>query len=70
MATHSSFLAWKIHWAEEPGGLQSLGLHRVGHDLVTKNTHTHFQFWLWFWYLDSLSIHNAIIVDFSVELLT
>ena len=35
MATHSSILAWKIPWTEEPGGLQSLGS-RVGHDLVTK----------------------------------
>ena len=32
MATHSSFLAWRIPWTEEPGGLQSLGLQRVGHD--------------------------------------
>ena len=32
MATHSSTLAWKIPWAEEPGRLQSMGLHRVGHD--------------------------------------
>ena len=32
MATHSSTLAWKIPWAEEPGGLLSMGLHRVGHD--------------------------------------
>ena len=32
MATHSSILAWKIPWTEEPGGLLSLGLHRVGHD--------------------------------------
>ena len=31
MATHSSILAWKIPWAEEPGGLQSVGLQRVGH---------------------------------------
>ena len=30
--THSSILAWRIPWTEEPGGLQSLGLHRVGHD--------------------------------------
>ena len=29
MATHSSFLAWKIPWTEEPGGLQSMGLQRV-----------------------------------------
>ena len=31
-ATHSSTLAWKIPWMEEPGGLQSLGLQRVGQD--------------------------------------
>ena len=32
MATHSSTLAWRIPWMEEPGGLQSVGLHRVGQD--------------------------------------
>ena len=32
MATHSSFLAWKISWTEKPGGLPSMGLQRVGHD--------------------------------------
>ena len=32
MATHSSILAWKIPWAEEPGELQSMGCQRVGHD--------------------------------------
>ena len=32
MATHSSILAWRIPWTEEPGGLQCMGLHRVGHD--------------------------------------
>ena len=31
-ATHSSTLAWKIPWTEEPGGLQSMGSQRVGHD--------------------------------------
>ena len=36
MATHSSTLAWKIPWTEEPGRLQSMGLRRVGHDLVTS----------------------------------
>ena len=36
MAPHSSTLAWKIPWMEEPGGLPSLGSHRVGHDLATK----------------------------------
>ena len=32
MATHSSFLAWEIPWAEEPGGLQFMGSQRVRHD--------------------------------------
>ena len=32
MATHCSFLAWKIPWTEEPGRLQSMGWQRVGHD--------------------------------------
>ena len=32
MATHSSILAWKIPWTEEPGGLQFVGLQSVGHD--------------------------------------
>ena len=32
LATHSSILAWQIPWTEEPGGLQSMGSQRVGHD--------------------------------------
>ena len=32
MATHSSILAWRIPWTEEPGGLQSMGSQRVRHD--------------------------------------
>ena len=32
MATHSSILAWRIPWTEEPGGLSSMGLQRAGHD--------------------------------------
>ena len=36
MATYSSGRAWKFSWTEEPGGLQSMGLQRVGHDLVTE----------------------------------
>ena len=32
MATHSSILAWRTPWTEEPGGLQSMGPQRVGHD--------------------------------------
>ena len=44
MATQSNILAWRIPWTEEPGGLQSMGLQRFGHDWVT-NTCT----WQW-WY--------------------
>ena len=35
MAIHSSILAWRIQWTEEPGGLEFMGSHRVGHDLAT-----------------------------------
>ena len=38
MATLSSPLAWRVPWTEEPGGLQSMGLQRVGHNGAT-NTH-------------------------------
>ena len=39
MATHSSILAKKIPWTEEPGGLQSMGSQRVRHDLATGQQH-------------------------------
>ena len=35
-ATHSSILAWRIPWTEEPGGLRFMGPQRVRHDLVTE----------------------------------
>ena len=38
MATHSSLLAWRIPWTEKPGGLQSTGSQRVGHDWVSKHS--------------------------------
>ena len=41
MATHSSILTWRIPWTEEPGGLQSMGLQRIGYDWVTKHTHAY-----------------------------
>ena len=37
MATHSSILAWEIPWTEKSGELQSVGLQRVGHELVTES---------------------------------
>ena len=36
MAIHSTILAWEIPWTEEPGGLESMGVARVRHDLATK----------------------------------
>ena len=36
MATHSSIPAWKIPWAEEPGGLKFVGLQSIGHDRATE----------------------------------
>ena len=41
MATHSSILAWEIPWTEEPGGLESMELQTVRHDLVTKSPPTY-----------------------------
>ena len=38
MATHASILAWRIPMTEEPGGLQSMGLKRVGHNLCDQHT--------------------------------
>ena len=43
MAAHSSFLAWRIPWTEEPGKLQSMGSQRMGHKWVTKT----FRFTFW-----------------------
>ena len=40
MVTHSSILACRIPWTEEPGGLQSMGSQRVGHDWETIVSHT------------------------------
>ena len=45
MAPHSSTLAWRIPWMEEPGGLQSMGLLRVGHDWVTSLSLLTFMHW-------------------------
>ena len=45
MATHSSTLAWKIPWMEEPGRLQSMGLLRIGHDWATSLSVFIFMHW-------------------------
>ena len=45
MATHSSILAWKIPWTEEPGGLQSMGSLGGGHDRTTSLSLFTFMHW-------------------------
>ena len=45
MAPHSSTLAWKIPWMEEPGGLQSMGSQRVGYDCATSLSLFTFKHW-------------------------
>ena len=49
MAPHSSTLAWKIPWTEEPGGLQSMGSLRVGHDSATSLSLFTFMHWRTKW---------------------
>ena len=49
MAPHSSTLAWEIPWMEEPGGLQSMGSLRVGHDRATSLSLFTFMRWRWKW---------------------
>ena len=46
MATHSSLLARRIPWTEEPGGLQSIGSQRLRHDFMTKQQHVPFLFFI------------------------
>ena len=44
-AIHSGILGWEIPWTEEPGRLQSMGLQRAGHDLVSEHMHERYNFW-------------------------
>ena len=50
MAPHSSALAWRIPWMEEPGGLQSMGLRKVRHDWATSLSHFTFRHWRRNWH--------------------
>ena len=61
MATHSSILAWRILWTEDPGGFQSMGSERVGHDKVnnTKTTRLHFYFW-------KIVLSNTKRIEFNI----
>ena len=59
MTTHSSILAWRIPWTEEPGGLQYMGSQRVRHDWATSVQHSPNILWnVWDYYQDLItSLH-------------
>ena len=59
MAAHSSTLAWKIPWMEEPGRLQPVGSQRVGHDWATSPSP-----YGWFTVLYSFQVYNIVIQSF------
>ena len=63
-STHSSTLAWKIPWAEEPGVLQSMGSQRVRHDFAFHFSRN--RMWLIATILDSADTHASIITESSV----
>ena len=54
MATHSSILAWRIQWTEEPGGLQSMGSQRVSHNWANNSI---------FYIFSKLSVHYLFILS-------
>ena len=57
-ATHSNILAWRIPWTEEPGRLQSTGLHRVGHDWAT-NMFTSIYYCKWITHIISFTLYKS-----------
>ena len=76
MATHSSILAWRIPWTEKPGGLQSMGLQKVGHNWMNIKKYAfrrglalHRLLYLsiisyhspWYWYQQSLILKKTIL---------
>ena len=66
MSTHSRFLAWRIPWTEEPCGLQSTGLQRVGHDWVA-NTHMYLLYYIYM-YIHIYVIHYiALLYLFYIQ---
>ena len=62
MAIHSSILAWKIPWTEDPGGLQCLGLQRIRHNSATEHTDT--------WLLNTVTMTAVLLNMLSTLLIT
>ena len=69
MATHSSTLAWKIPWTEEPGRLQSTGSQRVGHDWVTSLRYTYISSPLPLWLLTQCCFSRLTLQETDISLL-
>ena len=66
MAIHSSTIAWKIPWTEEPGRLQSMGSKRVRHDRVTS---LHFTLAIWTFVSKMISLHFNMLSRFVIGFL-
>ena len=62
MATHSSILAWKISWTEEPGGLQSMGSQRVRHDWVINTNYASIKTYKTFWNSHQKKKNGLVII--------
>ena len=62
MATHSSILAWKISWTEEPGGLQSMGSQRVRHDWVINTNYASIKTYKTFWNSHQKKKKNGLVI--------
>ena len=78
MATHSRILAWRIPWTEEPGGLQSMGSQRVGHDCHYLHFQNYYAYLVkeakqnrihdvWFYFCKILENTNVSIVTEQVS---
>ena len=63
MATLSRILAWEIPWTEEPGGLQSMRLQRVGHTLATKQNHQKRETSIFKLIFDVYLFYNSVLVS-------
>ena len=74
MATYSSILAWRIPWTEEPGRLQSTGLHRVRHNwsnlACTCVAHTCSNLYWQYWLREKICIKNAYLAQVCACLVT
>ena len=62
MATHSRILAWRILWTEEPGGLQSMGSERIGHDCSDLAAAAHLYVTIKNFFCLSLLYHNCFYI--------